>query len=83
MRDTQMLNAVFNYVQLNGQYKLVASQDQWELNGLVVYLTDEGYTEGIVWGDRLHCSHTYTDETVKYHKGTVRELELIYKGLIK
>jgi len=54
--------------------------DTWEYNGVTAQLCDDGYTQRVIWGERLFCYQTYNHPMV-FVRGTEKDLEVLAKGL--
>lgn len=65
------------YKQANSAYGV----DWYQYNGVTVGLADEGYTDIVIWGDRLYCYYTYGRAKPVYRAGNCYELEILYYGM--
>jgi hypothetical protein len=84
MTDDDKISVIFNHVRQNGELTNKAQSDwgmdRWEWKGIAAGLCDAGYTEAIIWGDRLSVYHTYGHDIV-WRKGTPEDLDILFQGI--
>jgi len=80
-----MIIGIFNFVKSNGRLVYNAQNgwqmDLYELNGVSVGLTDDGYSHIVYWGERLRCNHT-VGRGVEFTHGDETDLEILFNGLM-
>jgi len=82
-----MIGSVFEAVRSQGRLTNRAQSDwgmdTWELNGVLVGLSDAGYTQSVKWGDRLYVWYTHNSVCDKphYEIGDEHELRLLFLGI--
>ena len=84
MTDGDKISVIFNHIRQNGELTNKAQScwgmDLWELSGVAAGLCNDGYTEAIIWGDRLSVYHT-CGRDVKWYKGTPKDLDILFQGI--
>ena len=83
--DQQKIQFIYHHVSKNGKCINKAQScwgaDRYEWKGITVTLEDDGYTNGVFYGNRLKC-RTTCDRPVTYDAGDAKMLHIVYSGLI-
>jgi hypothetical protein len=77
---SKILKHVIHHGEMTDKAKSCLGRDQWELNGLIAGVEDDGGTDYIRYGDVLECRDN--GHSVKYSIGGMSDLFRIHKGLM-
>jgi len=82
--NEQKIDFIFYHVSRNGectnQAKSAWGMDTYEWHGITVGLCDDGYTQCVIYGDRLDCDHT-VGRDIRFSKGDEKALHMVYSGV--
>lgn len=76
---SKILKHVIHHGEMTNKAQSCWGRDQWELNGLIAGIEDDGFTDYIRYGDVLECRDN--GGHVEYTIGGMSELFRIHKGL--